>query len=181
MPELTQNYFELFDLPNDFSVDKAILSEKYRQLQQVMHPDRFANSPDLEKRIALQQATLINEAFSTLKSPLLLAQYMLLLNGYDLNTETQTISDGMFLMQQMEMRESLAEVTSKTDPFKALDILMAEIKKAIADLVMQLDGHFKDVTEENMKKATELVGKLQFFNKLQFEAESIEAKLEDDI
>jgi len=81
MLNFSQNYFELFGLPNQFHTDLNALSERYRELQRVTHPDRYANASDQEKRIAMQGATLINEAFQTLKNPLQRAQYMLSLKG----------------------------------------------------------------------------------------------------
>ena len=50
---LTQNYFELFSLGISFDVDLSKLSENFRQLQQAVHPDRFANSSDKEKRLSV--------------------------------------------------------------------------------------------------------------------------------
>ena len=48
---LTQNYFELFDLPTSYDVDISELSTRYRMLQAAVHPDKFANASDLEKRL----------------------------------------------------------------------------------------------------------------------------------
>jgi len=46
-------------------------------LQQEFHPDRFASKGDVDKRLAVQTASLINQAYDTLKSPLKRAQYLL--------------------------------------------------------------------------------------------------------
>lgn len=181
MSVLNQNYFELFDLPVDFTVDQENLSVQYRRLQQVMHPDRYANGTDQERRIALQQATLLNEAFETLKSPLLRAQYLLSLNGYDLKAKPQTVTDGQFLMQQMMLREKLSETAGQSDPFQALDELIREIKQAMNQLIGDLTSYFDDINDANLVAAAETVGKMQFFSKLQSEAEAEEARLEDEL
>ncbi|MDY6992947.1 MAG: Fe-S protein assembly co-chaperone HscB, partial [Pseudomonadota bacterium] len=68
--ELTQNYFELFDLPVSFEIDRDDLGQKYRQLQQSNHPDNFAQATEAERRLAMQKSTHINEAFHTLKDPM---------------------------------------------------------------------------------------------------------------
>ena len=44
VPDFNKNYFELFNLPLEFGVDKGLLSERYRRLQQDMHPDPFATA-----------------------------------------------------------------------------------------------------------------------------------------
>jgi len=102
--ELTSNYYELFQLPIGFEVDLKALSERYRTLQSSVHPDKYANASDLERRLSVQQSARINEAFQTLKNPLRRARYLLELNGIDMNADTDTSMDPIFLMQQMIMR-----------------------------------------------------------------------------
>ena len=82
---LTTNYFELFSLPIKFEIDKTILIDRYRQLQHLVHPDKFANAGAHEKRLSVQQSAFINEALQTLKDPLLRAKYILKLKGFDLS------------------------------------------------------------------------------------------------
>ena len=120
MVDFSKNYFELFGLPVGFRLDKAALSERYRELQRVVHPDRFASGSDQERRISLQQATLVNEAFESLKDPLKRAQYLLQLNGIH-DEGRETTKDTAFLMEQMELREALAEARHQADPHAALD------------------------------------------------------------
>ena len=78
-----QNHFELFHLPQQFAVDLKALDQAYRDVQNQVHPDKFARSPDAEKRVAMQWATRANEAYQTLKSPLRRATYLCELHGVD--------------------------------------------------------------------------------------------------
>ena len=78
---LNQNHFELFGLPARFGVDAATLEARYRELQREVHPDRFAAAPQPERRVSMQLATRVNEAYQTLKSPLRRAVYILRLRG----------------------------------------------------------------------------------------------------
>jgi len=64
------NYFEVFDLPVSFDIDTDTIAERYRDLQRVVHPDKYVNAPDRERRLAMEKATQVNEAFQTLKNPL---------------------------------------------------------------------------------------------------------------
>ena len=54
--ELKQNHFELFKLPVAFEVDTQQLAERYRELQRTLHPDRYANASDRERRLSIQHA-----------------------------------------------------------------------------------------------------------------------------
>lgn len=127
MFDFSKNYFELFGLPVGFRLDTAQLAARYRELQKVVHPDRFAAADAGSQRLSLQGATLVNEAFATLKDPLKRAQYLLALRGVEQDPQKSTLNDPAFLMQQMELREALAAVSSAQDPRARLDALLDEI------------------------------------------------------
>ena len=179
MIDFTKNYFDLFGLPVDYVLDVGELAMRYRDLQGVVHPDRYANASDQEQRLALQQATQVNEAYETLRDPLRRAIYMLRLHGVDTNQETATTRDTGFLMQQMELREALAEVREQADPQARLDELMRDIRGMIQSQIAQLAVQLESATVEQLEAARESVSKMQFLNKLFNEAEAIEADLEE--
>ena len=138
-----QNHFDLFQQPARFGVDMGALDAAYREVQGQVHPDRFVNATDAEKRVAMQWATRANEAYQTLKSPQKRAQYMCELNGVDLKTESNTAMPMPFLMQQMEWREALGEARAAQD-MQALESLDAEVggerKSRLAEVGRQLDA-----------------------------------------
>ena len=121
-----QNHFDLFHLPAKFGIDLGALDTAYRDVQGQVHPDRFVNATDAEKRVAMQWATRANEAYQTLKHPQKRAQYLCELHGVDLKTESNTAMPMQFLMQQMEWREALGEARAAKDA-EALDALDAEV------------------------------------------------------
>ena len=138
-----QNHFELFNLPQQFAVDAGALDSAYRDVQGRVHPDKFVNATDAEKRVAMQWATRANEAYQTLKNPQKRAQYLCELNGVDLQTESNTAMPMAFLMQQMEWREALAEARAGKDmaALEALDRqLRGERKAHLLDIAAQLDA-----------------------------------------
>jgi molecular chaperone HscB len=122
-----QNHFDLFNLPQRFAIDGAALDTAYRDVQSRVHPDRFVNASDSEKRVAMQWTTRANEAYQTLKSPLQRARYLCELNGVDLQTESNTAMPPAFLMQQMEWRERLEEA-ERARGLDSLEELAAELK-----------------------------------------------------
>ena len=179
MLDLTRNYFEMFGLPVSFIVDSAALASHYRELQRVVHPDRYAHGSAQEQRESLQQATLENEAYETLKDPLKRAQYLLQLHGIDMNAKQETTRDTAFLMQQLELREALANARQQDDPHATLDELMQQISGMIKKMVAQMAIQFENASPEQLEQARESVRKMQFLNKLHAEAEAVEAELED--
>jgi len=172
-----KNYFELFGLPVSFEVDISSLRERYRDLQRSAHPDRFANASDRERRLSMQQASLINEAHRALKDPLQRARYLLSLHGIDINDESNTVMDGMFLREQMELREELDAISGKGEPLAALAEFTASIESRISERVQKLTDLFTDVNDENLQQAHSLSLQLQFLYRLREEAESREESL----
>jgi molecular chaperone HscB len=175
--ELTQNHFELFGLPVAFEVDTQQLAERYRELQRNLHPDRFANASDRERRLSIQHAAQVNEAFQTLKSSFRRARYLLQLKGVEFDDEKETHLDPAFLMEQMELREALADVRSVTDPLGGLNNIMLDIKARQRAMEDQLRMLFADDDEANRLEAKQLVQKMQFLLRLQQEAEELEEEL----
>jgi len=180
MLDFSKNYFELFDLPARFELDGADLAERYRELQRVVHPDRYANASEQERRLAVKGASHINEAFETLKQPLARARYMLSLHHIDLDAQQETTSDAMFLMEQMELRETLADARSKPDPFEVIDHVMQRLTSQRQLLIWAFPQQFDEGSQGSLDAARENVRKLQFLEKLRSEAESLEAELEDE-
>ncbi|MET0265001.1 MAG: Fe-S protein assembly co-chaperone HscB [Duganella sp.] len=138
-----QNHFELFQLTQQFAVDAKALDSAYREVQGRVHPDKFVNASDAEKRVAMQWATRANEAYQTLKHPHKRARYLCEINGVDLQTESNTAMPVAFLMQQMEWREALGDARAAKDG-DALDALDSELRAAskaqLAQIAQHLDG-----------------------------------------
>jgi molecular chaperone HscB len=167
MLDLSRNYFELFGLPQTYQLDTSALSERYRELQRVIHPDRFASASDRERRLSMQGAIRVNEAFETLKDPIRRARYLLSLHGVEPDAGRQTAQDTGFLMEQMELREELEAARRSTEPLLALGRIIDQVNARIRTLVARL--------------ASELVTKVQFLSRLRQEAEALEADLEETL
>ncbi len=174
---MDRNYFELFALPVSFEVDISSLSERYQDLQRSAHPDKFTNATDRDRRLSMQQASMINEAYQVLKDPLKRAQYLLNLNNVDTHSESNTVMDTAFLMQQMELREALDDIMDASDPLASLESFSADIESQIRNLISQCQTCFSDNTEDSLKKAEGLTLQLQFLYRLREEAEDREEAL----
>ena len=179
MFDFSKNFFELFGMPVGFMLDTNELAGRYRELQKVIHPDRFAASGEYSQRLSLQGATLVNEAYATLKDPLRRAQYLLQIRGLDPDPQDRNLDDPAFLMQQMELREALAAVRDAADPHSRLEALLREIGDMIKSQVAQLAVQFEDSGPEQLEAAAQTVQRMQFLNKLHAEAEALEAALEE--
>ena len=167
-----QNHFDLFGLPPSFSIEGEALERSYRDIQSKVHPDRFAHSGDAERRASLQWTTRVNEAYRTLKDPVLRAKHLLELHGVDVAFETNTAMPPEFLMQQMELRETLEDAKDAA----ALDALRSSLGKQKRQLVESIaeaiDGN------KDYSGAAGLVRKLQFLDRLDEEIDSAYEEIE---
>jgi len=175
----TQTHFELFELPVSFDVDLSELNQRYRELQRVVHPDKFVNASDRERLLSVEKAALINEAYQILKTPQRRARYMLELQGVSFDNEKDMALEPAFLMEQIELREALSELSQATDPMAALNNIMADIEKRNIVVVEQLReglgrGQLDQVQKNSLKQS---IHKMQFLNKLREEAEYQEENL----
>ncbi len=176
---LTQNHFELFALPQRYRLERTELDSRYRELQRRVHPDRFASDSDQARRVSMQQAAQINEAYATLKDPLQRGRYLLALRGQRIEDEQSTHQDPAFLMQQMELREALGEVRQQSDPPAELDRLAREVR----DQYRSLESDLAEALDErdDLAAARNCVLRMQYFTRLQNEVRDLEADLEDEL
>ena len=169
-----QDFFSLFDLPRRQALDANRLEAMYRDIQAKVHPDKHAHHSDAEKRLAMQWATRVNEAYLTLKDPLRRARYLLELAGHDAQLETNTAMPAGFLMAQMELREAVVDAREAEDAV-ALDEqhrrIRGEIRGAYGELQEALDAG-------DYARAGGLVRQLMFQEKLLHEIDDALALLE---
>lgn len=124
-PNIAQDHFSLFGLPSAFMLDAVALERSYREIQARIHPDRFVNAGEAEKRASLQWTARVNEAYRTLKDPVLRAKYLVEQAGFDAGFETNTAMPPAFLMRQLELRESLEEAKDAA----ALDAIATQLAR----------------------------------------------------
>lgn len=176
--DLSSSFFVLFDLPVSFEVDLNNLSAHFREAQRAAHPDRFANAPEAERRLSVQMAARINEAYRVLKDPLSRGRYLLELQGVDLD-DTDTAFDSAFLMEQIELRESLADVKSSAEPDQQLQLIAKNIAVHSQSLIVQLAELLNEKDVDSLQQARDVTRKLQFFHRLNEKVESLEDELAD--
>lgn len=153
---MTQNFFETFNLPVLFNIDIDMLNHQYRTLQKTIHPDRFVNATDAEKKQSLQKSTQINDAYQVLKDPIKRASHIISLH--------QVLKDNTlppdFLMQQMEWEEEFETINDLEQVQLFSDKIDGEKKMLMDLLAMDLDE------KKDWESATNIIGKLKFITNL---------------
>lgn len=160
------DFFSLFKLPRRFAIDLAALDAAYLDVQAKVHPDRFANLSENERRISMQWASHANEAHRTLKAPILRARYLLEQAGFDAEIESNTAMPGDFLIRQMDLREAAEQAQDARD-IEALDALLGDIRGEAHALEAELARDYDETRD--MKAAAAHVRQLMFLERLREE------------
>ena len=165
-----QNYFELFDLETSFFIDDDQLKAAYRREISRFHPDNYATKSESEKLQALQNTSLLNTAFTSLKTPLNRASYLLKMQGLDPFDERDTVMNHDFLISQIDLREELEVIEEDRDSL------------GLEGFLERVDLHIEENTE-SIYKAFELksdlmdikmnVRELKFYDQLYKEANKL--------
>jgi molecular chaperone HscB len=171
--DFSQTYFELFDLPATYALDRERLDSAYRTLQSQVHPDKFAAQGEAEQRVAMQWATRVNEAYQTLKLPISRGVYLLQMQGIEPMAATNTSIAPAFLMQQMGWREAIAAARETA----TLDRLKAELKTVFREIDGELALALDD--KRDAAAASEVVRKLRFMDKLIAEVDDAYERCEE--
>jgi molecular chaperone HscB len=98
------NYFELFELPVAFKIDKSKLAQKYFELQKKYHPDFFTQGTEHEQEQALEISSQLNKALKIFKDEDQTIKYVLQLKEL-LEEEEKYQLPPAFLMEMMELSE----------------------------------------------------------------------------
>ncbi len=132
-----KSHFELFGLAPAYALDAEALERAYRDVQSSVHPDRFAQAGDAERRASMQWSTRANEAYRMLKDPVERACYLLELHGVDAGFETDTAMPAEFLARQIELREALEEARDRKDA-TALERMKSELTESACALEKEI-------------------------------------------
>jgi molecular chaperone HscB len=87
------DYFEFFGLSRKLTLDVVALEKQFYAMSRKLHPDRFAGKPAEEQEAALAQSSLLNDAYRTLKDPISRTQYLLKLEGVELEEQSKAATD----------------------------------------------------------------------------------------
>jgi len=110
------NPFEILGLEPTFDIDMAVLDEAYFSRQTLTHPDRFVYHANSERQAASLQASLLNQAYETLKNPALRARVLLKLRGINVAFEEEkTVYNTEILEEMMDLQEAVMEAISPHD------------------------------------------------------------------
>src|ERR1700680_1355420 len=122
-PPVPVDYFSFFGLPRKLTVDVAALERDFYDLSRRLHPDLSARAGSREQEWSLEQSSLLNDAYRTLKDPIKRTQYLLHLEGVELEEQSKSATEQ-------------ARATGQTKK----QIVPPDLLEEVFELNMQLEG-----------------------------------------
>lgn len=136
-PSKATTYFDIMGLSNNlnpFNVDPVDLKHRYRELQRVIHPDKWSGKGNVRasavisqvsgshdsiilkdvQGVAVELSSIVNKAYGTLLNPYTRAEYIMQLEDIHIS-ESESLDDPELILEIMEAREELESADSRED------------------------------------------------------------------
>lgn len=92
-PPAPVDYFAFFGLPLKLNIDVAQLEKDFYELSRKLHPDLSARASMKEQEWSLEQSSMLNDAYRTLRDPIKRTQYLLRLEGIELEEQSKSATE----------------------------------------------------------------------------------------
>ena len=92
-PPLPVDYFNFFGLPRKLNVDVKALETGFYALSRKLHPDVYARAGEKERQWSEEQSSRLNDAYRTLKDPIKRTEYLLKLEGVELEEQSKAATE----------------------------------------------------------------------------------------
>ena len=179
-PAVPVDYFTFFGFPWKLDLDTERLEREFYALSRRLHPDVFAQADPRERAWSLEQSSMLNDAYRTLKDPIKRTEYLLRLEGIELGEQSSQATEKArasgelkkqavppdLLEEVFELNMHLEELKMQRKAGEDDPALLEEIGKAKLSLEEKYDALFNELkhewkkwdaaadtgTEENRKK-----------------------------
>lgn len=163
-PDHSQSdYFAVFSLPRKLDLDLPQLERSFYRLSRQYHPDVYATKSPEEQQWSLDQTSLLNDAYRTLKNPVSRTEHLLRLEGVVL--EAGKSEDGApkdsrvppdLLEEVFELNMQLEEMRMNRKMGEDDPQLRADLEKARTSFESQLASVDSNLKERWIKWDTAL-------------------------
>jgi len=161
-PPVPVDYFTFFGFPRKLNLDTAALEKEFYALSRKLHPDVFGQADTQERTWSLEQSSMLNDAYRTLKDPIKRTQYLLRLEGIELEEQSKQATEKAratgelkkqvvppdLLEEVFELNMHLEELRMQKKMGEDDPALLEEIGKAKLSLEEKYDVLFNELRTE---------------------------------
>ncbi len=92
-PPVPVDYFTFFGMPRKLNLDTSALQREFYELSRRLHPDLYAQADDQEQHWSLEKSSQLNDAYRTLRDPIKRTEYLLRLEGVELEEQSKSATE----------------------------------------------------------------------------------------
>ncbi len=92
-PPVPVDYFTFFGFPRKLNLDTTTLEKEFYALSRRLHPDMSAQAESQEREWSLEQSSMLNDAYRTLKDSIRRTEYLLRLEGVELEEQSKQATE----------------------------------------------------------------------------------------
>lgn len=158
-PPVPVDYFTFFGFPRKLNLDTAELEKEFYALSRRLHPDVFGQAGEMERAWSLEQSSMLNDAYRTLKDPIRRTEYLLRIEGIELEEQSKQATEKArasgqlkkqvvppdLLEEVFELNMHLEELRMQRKMGEDDPALLEEIGKAKLSLEEKQDGLFDEL------------------------------------
>ena len=143
-PATPVDYFQFFGLDRKLQLDVAALERDFYALSRKLHPDLHAGDANEQQQWSLEKSSQLNDAYRTLKDPIARTEYLLRLQGVDLDKQSTNATEaarasGTAKKQVVppDMLEEVFELNMQIEELR----MNRKMGASDPDLIQQLEEH----------------------------------------
>jgi molecular chaperone HscB len=143
------NFFSVFNLKDSYTIDKSDLERQYKDLQKIVHPDKYVHESEEVLKEAQECSSFVSNAYQTLRDDYNRANYLLKLKGLKgIEEGDKSEKNQEFLEELMMIQEQIEECESKED----LEKIKLEVSEKINKAKQELEFCFSKEELDNVNK-----------------------------
>jgi molecular chaperone HscB len=157
-PPVPVDYFTFFGLPQKLNLDTQQLERDFYDLSRHLHPDINAGGSRPEQQWSLQKSSQLNDAYRTLKDPIARTEYLLRLQGVQLEEQSQAATEdarrtGATKKQAVppDMLEEVFELNMQLEELR-MNKKMGEQDRTLEHEVLSTKQHLQTKNETLMEE-----------------------------
>jgi molecular chaperone HscB len=156
-PPVPVDYFSFFGFPRKLNLDIAALEREFYSLSRKLHPDVYAGRESREQDWSLEQSSRLNDAYRTLKDPIKRTEYVLRLEGVELEGQSKAATEEARKTGEKkqivppDLLEEVFELNMQLEELRANKKLGEEDPALVGELQQHkaaLEGKFSSLCEE---------------------------------
>jgi molecular chaperone HscB len=92
-PAEPTDFFSFFGLPRRLELDEEAMEREFYALSRKLHPDVYSRASEREQQWSLEKTSQLNDAYRTLKDPISRTEYLLMLEGIQLEEQSKIATE----------------------------------------------------------------------------------------